>query len=373
MILYMSNATSYAVYDELFRTGKIKSGYQMQKFNNNLIEGLGKIEQLTAVSALPYAGEKADRINKEINGVRYIGIKNSTGFLHKPANLFWLYMEAERIIKKNNIRYIVCDAIALSPCFVSKLLGKKFKIPVVGIVTDIPGMLSEEKDSIKRMQNFDGYILLTKAMNEIVNPYSRPYIIMEGLCSSEIPELYLQKRNKVIIYSGSLWRKDAGIEYFIKGFLKAQIPDYEFHIYGTGELVDWIKEISKRFYNIRYMGCVTNDEMVKIQSKSMLLVNPRPSDREFCKYSFPSKTIEYMASGTPVLMTRLPGVPEEYFNFVYTIDREDSNGVSNILKKILLQPEEEILKIGEKARNYVSLNKSQKRQCERIYRFLNQL
>ena len=58
------------------------------------------------------------------------------------------------------------------------------------------------------------------------------------------------------------------------------------------------------------MGCVTNDEIVRLQCEATLLVNPRPSDKEFCKYSFPSKTIEYMASGTPVLMTKLPGVPD---------------------------------------------------------------
>ena len=377
MLLYMSNATAYPIYDKLFRDGMIKSGYQMQKFNHNLIEGLGKLTDVISLSALPYANKSADRIDQTLNGVRYIGVKNNAGYIHKFSNLFYLYLEGSRIIKKYRPECIICDAIALSPCVISKLLGKRYNIPVIGIITDLPGMLGVEnkatRKTVMRMQNFDGYILLTEQMNEIVNPNHRPYIIMEGLCASQLPELYLGKRRKVILYSGSLWKNDAGIEYLVQGFINAKLSEYELHLYGTGELVPWIEEISKEYPNVKYMGCVTNSEMVKIQSDAMLLVNPRPSKEEFCKYSFPSKTIEYMASGTPVLMTRLPGVPSEYFDYVYTIEDETSEGMCKTLEIVLSKEEKDLKEFGASAREFVKEKKSQKWQSERVYKFIQEI
>lgn len=377
MLLYMSNATAYPIYDKLFRDGMIKSGYQMQKFNHNLIEGLGKLTDVISLSALPYANKSADRIDQTLNGVRYIGVKNNAGYIHKFSNLLLLYLEGSRIIRKYRPECIICDAIALSPCVISKLLGKRYNIPVIGIITDLPGMLGVEsktmRKTVTRMQSFEGYILLTEQMNEIVNPNHNPYIIMEGLCASQLPELYQGKKRKVILYSGSLWKNDAGIEYLVQGFIKAQLSEYELHLYGTGELVPWIEAISKEHPNVKYKGCVTNTEMVKIQSEAMLLVNPRPSKEEFCKYSFPSKIIEYMASGTPVLMTKLPGIPEEYFNHVYTIDEENCEYIAKKLNQILSQPQIELIRVGAEARKYVSSNKSQMRQCKRIFNFIEKI
>ena len=348
----------------------------MQKFNNNLMTGLGKIERLVALSALPYANVPAERIDQEIDGVRYVGIKNCIGKMHKFTNPWYMYREGCKIIRNEKPTCIICDAIASSPCYVSLLLGKRFNIPVVGIITDLPGMLAGNSDAKKgagRLQHFDGYILLTEQMNAVVNPKGKPYMIMEGLCAAKLPDVYLGERKKYLMYTGSLWKKDAGIEYLTEGFLKANLPEYELHFYGTGELVPWIEEISQKHPQIRYMGCVTNEEIVKRQCEATLLINPRPSAEEFCKYSFPSKTIEYMASGTPVLMTRLPGVPEEYFQYVFTIPKETCEGMEIELKSVLGQPTSNLLERARLARRYVESSKKCESQCERIRAFIGTL
>lgn len=370
MILYMSNATAYPIYDGLFKQGIVSSGYQMQKFNSNIITGLGKKEQLTALSALPYANVEHPRIDREIDAVRYIAIKNRTGAAHKPSNLLNLYLEGARVIREHRPRCILCDAIAVSPCYISQVLGRQFHIPVIGIITDLPGMLLSQgrgaEKGIARMRNFDGFVLLTEQMKDVVNPNKKPALVMEGLCADQLPEVYTGAREKTLIYAGSLWKKDAGIEYLVEGFLKANIAGYELHLYGTGELVPWLEEVGKEHPSVRYMGCVTNGEMVALQRRAALLVNPRPSKEAFCKYSFPSKTIEYMASGTPVLMTRLPGVPKEYFDYVYTIEDETPEGVCAALRAVLGQDAEQLSAFGKEARQFVSENKGCTAQCDRL-------
>ena len=102
-------------------------------------------------------------------------------------------------------------------------------------------------------------------------------------------------------------------------------------------------------------------------------MNPRPSRESFCKYSFPSKTIEYMASGTPVLMTRLPGVPKEYFDYVYAIEEETADGICRSLIEIFGQSEAQRARFGAAARDFVKTNKSCAAQCGRILDFLDTL
>lgn len=370
MILYLSNSTHYSIYNEYFKQGKIKIGYQMQKFNSCMIKGLSLQEKVIAVSPLPYNNVKAERFTEEIDGVKYIAIKNVVGKLHKIFNVLNLIKECEKIIKKEKPTAIICDAIALSPRLVCRYLGKKHNIQTIGIITDFPGMLStNEKDKlkgIKTMQKFDKYILLTEQMNSVVNPYNRPYVVVEGVCDNALPAMYPKNDKKIIMYTGSLWERNAGIEYLVNGFLKANIENAELHFYGSGKLENWLKDLEKEYPSVKFMGCVTNDEIVKLQTQATLLVNPRPSNEEFCKYSFPSKTIEYMLSGTPVLMTKLPGVPKEYFDYVYTIEKEDEDGVCETLKEIFSKPEQEINEFGLKARNFVWNNKNPNKQVEKV-------
>lgn len=374
MILYCSTTTSYQIYNELFTSGFIKTGYQSQKFNHNLMIGLSKEDKVVSLSALPYANVNYGPIEKTESGIDFFCIKNKKGFLHKFYNIKGLYKIGKKIIKKQRPDYILCDAIALSPSYVALKLGKKFKIPVVAIVTDIPGMLRKtriySRMNAKLMQQYDGYILLTEQMNEIVNPTNKPFMIMEGSCEN-IPELKSNNSDKkIILYSGSLWRKNAGLEYFTEGFIKANLPDTELHFYGTGEFEEDLKEIEKNHPSIKYMGCITNAEMVQKQAEAFLLVNPRPSNAEFCKYSFPSKTFEYMVSGTPVLMTRLPGIPNEYFQYTYTIDKENADGVCDVLREIVDKRDVELEQKGLQARKFVQENKNNLIQAKRITEFL---
>lgn len=374
MVLYLSNSTEISIFNRLLKEKLIFPGNQMQKFNDSLIQGISEYQEIVVLSALQYVDVPAMRFDKITNGVSYIGIENHSGKLHKIWNAISLFREGCRLIRENRPSYILCDAIAVSPCYVAIALGKKYHIPKIGIVTDLPGMLRVNKDpmvGIGRMRKFDGYVLLTEQMNAIVNPTHKPHLVMEGLCAPRLPTVRTKNAHpRIILYTGSLWKHDAGIEYFVEGFIKADIPNCELHLYGIGELVDWLIEVEKTHPSVRYMGCVTNNEIVRKQCEATLLVNPRPSNEEFCKYSFPSKTIEYMASGTPVLMTCLPGVPDEYFDYVYTISEENSEGVCTTLK-ILLSDEDGIKEKGLKAREYVCTHKNCKKQAKRVVDFMN--
>jgi glycosyltransferase involved in cell wall biosynthesis len=103
-----------------------------------------------------------------------------------------------------------------------------------------------------------------------------------------------------------------------------------------------------------------------------LLINPRPTTEEFTKYSFPSKNMEYMASGTPVLTTRLPGMPEDHKPYVYFIDEETPEGVKTALQTVLSQDDQALHQFGAAAKAFILKEKNNISQAAKVLTFIQE-
>jgi len=230
-----------------------------------------------------------------------------------------------------------------------------------------------KKINFATLTRFDAYILLTKPMTNIVNPKNKPFMVMEGLVDTDIAErentLENKTPHKTIIYAGGLFEK-YGIKDLLEAFMKLEDPEARLHLYGVGLMVNEIKNYSEKDERIVYMGMMPNEIVVADQLKARLLVNPRPTDAEYTKYSFPSKNMEYMASGTPTLTTILPGMPDEYRSFVYLIEQENTEGLYKVLSELLSKPPEELHEFGKRSREFVLKNKNKEVQTARILDFL---
>ena len=62
---------------------------------------------------------------------------------------------------------------------------------------------------------------------------------------------------------------------------------------------------------------MSREELLKMERRATVMINPTPARLNFTKYFFPSKTMEYLASGTPTVMYRLGCMPKEYDDYVY--------------------------------------------------------
>lgn len=109
------------------------------------------------------------------------------------------------------------------------------------------------------------------------------------------------------------------------------------------------------------------EEVRLLQVRATLLVNPRHSNEEFTKYSFPSKTMEYLASGTSTLMCKLPAIPEEYFEYLYFFDDESIEGYARKIVEICNMDPEMLRVRGEKAREFILKEKNCYSQAKRIF------
>ena len=375
MIIYLSSAISPILFSAYLKDGCVTSGMQAQRFNSLVIEGLGYSTKVIAVGHPQYSDDAkiiGDKVIEESNVTYYI-LGNNTCGLRKVSNFWHLIKICRDILSRNTIDGVICDAISPLYSLAARLLSRWYGIPSIAIVTDIPVIMDANHPTVithlsqKLMAQHDGYVLLTEAMNKLVNPKGKPYIIMEGICDDvEIEPSNRCNNDKFIcVYTGSLSRQ-VGIEPLLNAFEKLNNDNAELIIYGKGSCEDLIIERGEKDEQIKYGGLVTNEEAARIQREADLLINPRPSNIGYAAYSFPSKIMEYMASGTPVLTTRLSGIPQEYYKYVYAINNDTTDGIYNALQHVLNLPEQEREAKGRAAQEYVKTRKNKRVQGKRI-------
>jgi glycosyltransferase involved in cell wall biosynthesis len=279
---------------------------------------------------------------------------------------------------------VIFNILRIGKCLGALLACKIKGLKTVAIVTDVPGhRINKTKFSPtdyigqKLLYKFDHYVLLSDAMREIVRVPEDNVAIIEGFFDPQTLDGIAPTVDKsaqqtfTVFYAGSLHYK-YGIMELVKAVLSIESHEIQLKIYGKGEAVEEIRSIAQTDPRICFGGQVSHREILQEEANADLLVNPRPVDEEYVKYSFPSKNMEYMASGTPLLTTRLPGMPNEYLPYVYTIDEDTVEGVETALKKVFEKSEEERSAFGEKAREFVRKEKSNEVQAKKIIEFIKE-
>ena len=128
-----------------------------------------------------------------------------------------------------------------------------------------------------------------------------------------------------------------------------------------------VEKESKNNPKIIYKGFVSNEKIKNILLNGDLLIIPRLKSIKTLRYTFPSKLFEYMLSGTPVLMTKIPGLGKEYEKYIYMKDTEDIQEFSGFMKLILNFSEEILIEKGKKAQKFITEQKNWEKQVKRVY------
>lgn len=266
-------------------------------------------------------------------------------------------------------------------------LCKKYSCHLSAIIADLP----EYMYSWKRMKGVrgwyskqlsnkmvqlqckcDSYILFTKPMARKMNIEDKPYMVSEGFCDlsifDDIPEMPKYQK-KTIVYGGNL-SELYGIRPLVSAFMKTSI-DAELHLYGAGRDQSFVEESVRRDPRIKYFGRVDRKVLLTALKRAHLLVVNKPTSDDYSNYSFSSKILEYMASGTPLVTTCVGGMPEEYKDKCYLIEDETPNGISKLLKQLLCETDEiELRTKGDQAKVFAIKEKSYYAMTRRIKSFL---
>ncbi len=268
-------------------------------------------------------------------------------------------------------------------------LAKKYNKNIVSgcIIADIPEFATAStvtglkklyhKIQVKKCAGLygevDKFVLLTEQMAQKLE-ITAPHIVLEGIATTdETPvdntKADVLKNDPYILYSGTLNYK-FGIGTLLEAFEKIEDENLRLVICGFGEADELIKEKQKENNRIVYLGRVDRAEVLALQKNATVLVNPRQNNEEFTKYSFPSKNLEYLSSGVPLVAYKLDGIPDEYDEYICYPTDDSAETLSKEIIKICSLTEDERKNLGKKAKDFVFENKNKVKQAQRIIEFI---
>jgi len=269
-----------------------------------------------------------------------------------------------------------------------KLKKKHDNVRIIDVVTDLPEFKNDTSSRLWQLLNnydthvgkdiynaVDGYILLTEHMSKRIITNCQPYEIIEGLYNtsdSSENTTNSDTNQKIIFYSGTL-AKRYNILSLVKAFQQIKDKNYRLVICGSGSCKKEIQNAAKIDTRIQFKGEISRNEVLRLQKNASLLVNPRTNENEYTKYSFPSKTMEYLASGVPTLIYKLEGIPDEYYNHCFTLTDTSITALKNKIVEILSLTDKDRTTIGHNAKKFILENKTACQQCRKVVKLINAL
>jgi glycosyltransferase involved in cell wall biosynthesis len=325
------------------------------------------------------------------NGVRYSYVKiRNKKFISYYDMIKNSYVQLKNLLRNLNSgenAVVFTDVLSICAVVSTLIFCKIHKIKSCAIITDLPNLVTainkgNQKSKLRDLkdkflnfmiQKYDGYCFLTESMNEI-NYHRKPYTIIEGIATDNSEDKLISEKNQpfTIMYAGGLYAK-FGVKKLVDSMEFLQNKNIMLCLYGEGELKDYIRDKGNINQNIKYMGIYPSNQIFEFEKKADLLINCRSSHEEFTKYSFPSKTIEYMSSGTPVLTTKLRGIPREYYPYLFFIEEETEKGIAESIRKITEMEQNKLNAFGFDAKRFVTENKNKNAQGRKLIDFVRRI
>ena len=390
--LYISTFINEDTYNSLSQKAKKTVAVSMSLYAELIRKGLEKDKRLSLDSVFtpvigPYSLSGVLRYKPKVSDKsprgKYLSCIN-IWFFKQFGVLFKLLLFIFKwcvINRKDKNRLIIYSSIQPS-YLMTTIIPKLFSVKVALFVPDLPSMQYSpaftrsktvklilplyEAINRKTYNRINYYIFITKHMVSLFPP--RPYSIMEGLIDATDGEENTTYENKgafTIMYAGGLIEK-MGVGTYLDAISLIKEPQVKFVFYGNGDMLNRIKEKSLSDSRIVYGGVLSHAEVLKKEKEANLLINPRPIGDKYTYYSFPSKLMEYMQSGTPVLTSRLAGIPDEYSNLMLYIEDSSVEGIAKSINDCLKLSQNSLNEIGKAASGYVKKNKNCLAQIERI-------
>ena len=374
----------------------------IQNAANNLqwsiITGLDHYYSNLSIITLPYIGSYPLNYKKwyfKSSNFKHRNLSRdySIGFLNFPfIKLISRYWKAKKAIKQwsENITGNSCIIVyAIHSPFLKAATDFKrsmLNVKICLIVPDLPQFMSGNRNILYRfskgiesiiikrcLKEIDSFVLLSDHMANALKVGNRQWIRIEGIFEQIDSNDYIPKEeDKTILYTGTLARQ-YGIINLLNAFDAIKDLNYSLWICGEGDCRNEIERRAKSDNRIKFFGQLPRANILTLQKKATLLVNPRTSEGDYTKYSFPSKTMEYLASGTPCIIYKLQGIPEEYYQYCIVVNIENTECLKEKILEVCSKDQSELNEFGRKAANFILENKNPISQVKKIYELLNSI
>ncbi|MEA3587668.1 glycosyltransferase [Pseudidiomarina sp. 1APP75-27a] len=288
---------------------------------------------------------------------------------------------------------------AHTPFLLAVVIYKKVFKPVSTsiLITDLSEFMGQERSRVGLFFNlfkavdsyfqkyllkkFDKFVLLSELMYDRLGLCNKEFLVEEGvfdLDSLNVRNTTTEEPHKsvnhqpifTVMYAGGLSKRN-GILELVEAFV-TYLPDCRLILCGYGELSSYVEKLSAQHSNVVYLGFVDQAKLFSMYPEVDVFINPRNSrSGDFVRYSFPSKTMEYLAFKKPLICYILPGMPHDYEKLVFSINGEGAKPIADAVLKVKQSRGSEIEKKTSAASQFIAEKKNSRSVVSRIISFLN--
>lgn len=308
------------------------------KFQRNLLHEFKKENSVEVLSYIPYNDEIINSL-EENNIVEEVTVNYIKKIDHKNYfNLLIAYFKRLNLLLKNKEAVLLYNYNYIN--LFTVYLAKRNKVKAFLILADHDNYKSQ-KNILKKIliklyehniKKFDGVIFLSDFLSKEI--YTKNKLKIEGGIQIDkylnLSKPTIKDSTIKIMYSGSL-EKVSGIDMYIEAIKKINLTNIEFVFTGKGDLVDQI--IAQSDSRIKYKGMVSEKEYYKLLEEANILVNSKNMNLLENKNNFPSKILEYIASGRTIISTKFSGKEKFDENIVFT-ESNSSDLACNIINVV---------------------------------------
>lgn len=336
-----------------------------------------------------------------INGVKYnyIGgqtllakkfikrrIDNFRGILKSALNIL-----SEK--KDNKTDAIIYYSTSTSRALIFYIITRFKNILFLKEESEFPSIYLKNMNSLQKalFKNlhyslFDGSLLMTNKLIEyFVNEKKNKTPYLHVPMTVDFERFFKIQKNNLspdyIAYCGVLNNEKDGVNILIEAFalITDEFPGIKLYLIGDAgtqlEMDQYQKQVDNNnlLGKVVFKGRLGKDEIPEILVSAKILVLPRPPSFQ-SEGGFPTKLGEYLATGNPVIVTKV-GEIANYLTDLENVYMAEPGSVDSLVKefKAVLYNYPGALKIGEKGREIVMKHFNYKVQTNNIINFIRSL
>ena len=305
-------------------------------------------------------------------------------------NIFWGFC-LKKIIKKwareNVDRKVLVYNIYTPPISQLYKICKKTKSKLFAILYDLGvppstlklnwitrwGYKAMEKKAYKYIPRLNGRIVINETIIKEYAPDKDFLLIDGGVNNNIINRLFpLTERSQnsplVLTLAGMLWNQN-GTKLVLDCLSRNPDLNIIVNFAGNGQDVEKIKEAAKTDSRIHYLGLLDPKELFNLYAKSDVLLNLRIEEKN--DMHFPSKLLEYIATGKHVISTPIAHAERDYGDFITVLPEISSESLCYVIKQLLKIDSKVLLNKGLKARQFMIENRNWEVRTKQILEYIN--
>jgi glycosyltransferase involved in cell wall biosynthesis len=167
-------------------------------------------------------------------------------------------------------------------------------------------------------------------------PCSIPKVLLRGVVSDEIANVAKPApadRKNWVAFSGTL-SGSKGLEQLITAWDMLELPDWELHIAGDGDLGDQLRQMAANSCGIVFHGVLNRNENARLLCSAKIGINPHDLSATPGNV-FAFKIIEYLAAGAHVVTTSMGNVEPELEDGITYMNDNSPATIAATLQRVI--------------------------------------